>query len=116
MNLIKYAVRNDKGEVDTEATVAKFRSDLISHLASQRDQDNKIAVAVHAVFDQYKGARINLPALTNFTLTKLEANASNYPELTNAIRDYVKSNASEGGLFLINKGKGGGVIRLSDLK
>lgn len=115
-NLSGYVVRDGNGAVDLNATETKFRTDLQAYLTERAEQDTKIADAVSAVFDQFKGANINLPALETFVLAKLDAQPSNYGELSAALRSYIKDNSGEGGTFKIAKGKGGGCHRVCDEK
>lgn len=111
-NLSGYVVRDTNGAVDMDATVLKFRTDLDAHLAARAERDSQIADAVNAVFDQYRGANINLPALETLALSKLGADPSNYGELAEALRSYIKDNSGEGGAFKVAKGKGGGCHRV----
>jgi len=112
INLGEYVVRGVDGTIDVLATCQKFEGDLLVHIAKQETEEAEVATAVHGVFDTYKGARINMPALISVTLQRLGVQPANYQVLSDAVHAYVRSNA--GTLFTIQKGKGGGVSRISD--
>jgi hypothetical protein len=117
-NLSSYVVRDGNGAADLIATEEKFRQDLQTYVDGRAAVDAKVAGAVSAVFDQYKGAKINLPAVKTLALGKLDADPSNYSELSEALEDYIHDNAvsetNPNGIFLIAKGKGGGCCRIAD--
>lgn len=117
ISLPTYVVRVN-GSVDRDATVSKFESDLDSFIAERETEQGVIAEAVNAVFDQYRGARCNMPFLTSTALNRLNAGPSNHKALTERVQEYVRSNAGtreSGALFSIAKGAGGGVGRWVDL-
>lgn len=111
-----YLVKRENGSVDSEASIAKFREELANYVVKVEATNGKIAEAVKAVFDTHKGVRMNLPALTSFSLTQLGATPANHAELTEAVQAYVRANAKEGGIFEIQKGHGGGCCRVCDKK
>lgn len=119
-------VRGDEGSVDVDATLAKCKAELIQFCAERETEEATIADAVCAIFDEYVGVRINMPALTGFALQRLNAQPQNHKVLTERVQAYVRSNSQgktdddgtqerPGSLFLIGKGKGGGVARRCDL-
>lgn len=118
------------GNVNVEASREAFEAEMDLYLSDE----NEIAEAVNAVFSQYKGATINMPALAGFAMQRLKMTPSNFATLEERIGDYVRENADrhekkdkETGvitqvaepqrtrLFSIAKGKGGGVKRWSDI-
>ncbi len=115
-NINAFLVRGADGSCDLDATVLKFRGELEKYLAQRETEDAGIAAAVHEVFDTYKGANINMPALQGFVLQKMGATPANWAVLGERIADYVRSQAGEGGLYKIAKGKNGGVRRVADIK
>lgn len=122
----------DTDGVDQSATTAAFRTALASYVAEREIQDGNIGEAVHAVFDQYPTANINMPALAGFVLQRLNAQPENFNALEERVMEYVRKNADLPTLkdkagnvtqvgeaprtrtFAIGKGKGGGVKRWSD--
>lgn len=114
------------GRTDKDASTAAFVSAMESHIASRELELETIADAVNAVFDKYKGTSINMPALCNFALQELNAQPENYKVLQERTADYVRENAQgdkdketgleprPNSLFVIGKGKGGGVHRRAD--
>lgn len=113
--LASYAVRGVDGSIDHEATGDKFASDLVAYEAERETEMEVISDAVHAVFDEYKGTRINMPALVTFSLQKLNVQPSNYNALGARVLEFVRTNSGEGDAFTIGKGKGGGCARVCDL-
>lgn len=125
INLHSYVVRGSDGSVDAEATIGKFGTDLARYIAERETEQETIANAVHAVFDHYKGASLNMPALVSMTLTKLNAQPESFKALSDRVLSFVRENAQgetkdgvserPNSLFVIGKGKGGGVKRRSDI-
>ncbi len=105
-------VRNSSGAIDPVATTAKFAAELEALKAREADRVSKVADAVHAVFDEYPGASINMDAVGSLTAQKLGVSLEDMADTAEAARDYVRSNVSE---FKIARGKGGGAKRLSDV-
>lgn len=114
-NMNEFLVRGSDGTVDVDATTLKFRGALEVYIAERETENALIAAAVSEVFDQFKGANINMPALTSYALQRLNATPSNFMALSERIQEYVRENAGEGGIYKIAKGKGGGVRRVADL-
>lgn len=132
-NTITIALVNGTDD-DLETNVQAFREAYLSYVAERGIEDEQIATAVDAVFDQYKGASINMPALAGFVLQRLNAQPENFTALEERVLDYVRRNADQSELkdketkavirqaeaprtrtFSIGKGKGGGVRRWSDV-
>lgn len=122
-----YVVRSSNGSIDHEATLSKFAGDLLAYEAEQEQESSVIGGAVHALFDQFKGARLNVPYLTGEVLRRLNATPENYKTLTEKVQNFVRSQ-SQGesyddgtvehpqSVFVIGRGKGGGVARRCDLR
>lgn len=119
ININNYVVRSVHGGIDHEATLAKFAGDLLAFEVEQEAEQSTIGTAVHALFDQFKGARLNLPFLTGEVLRRLNATPDNYRSLTEKVQGFVRSRSQEEtgetSVFVIGKGKGGGVARRADL-
>jgi hypothetical protein len=54
------------GLVDRDATLLACGDAIDTYVAERETETEAIAEAVHGVFDQYKGASINMPALAGF--------------------------------------------------
>lgn len=105
------------GNIDQDASRAAFDAQLTKFVAERETELSTIGNAVHAVFDAYKGASINMPALANLALQRLNAQPSNFSTLEERTLQYVRDNAGtreSGAMFAIGKGKGGGVKRWAD--
>jgi uncharacterized protein (UPF0335 family) len=126
MDISKILVRGADGLVDLDATVLAFRGTLEVYIAERETENALIAQAVHEVFDQYKGASINMPALLHYVLQKMDATPANFGVLGERVSEYVRENAvtetnasgifkNVKGIFKIAKGKGGGCKRVCDI-
>jgi hypothetical protein len=117
ITLSTYAVRSTDGSIDTQATLDKFASDLDQFARVQAADQERVAEAVHAVFDSHKGTRINMPYLVSQALPLLQVTPATHKALSERVLAYVRENADGKGanLFSIEKGKGGGCARIADL-
>lgn len=116
INLHNYVVRGSDGSVDTDATLAKFESTLSAYIVERETEQSTIAAAVGAVFDAHKGTAINMPALTSLTVQRLNAQPENFKTLSERVQSYVREQSKgDSSMFLIAKGKGGGVSRRCDI-
>jgi hypothetical protein len=117
ITLSSYVVRAEDGSIDLDATCTKFAGDLLKYQAERETEAEVVGAAVHAVFDQFKGARLNMPAVTSLALQKLNVQPENFKTLSERVQGYIRDHAGEqgsGSLFGIGRGKGGGVIRWAD--
>jgi hypothetical protein len=112
-NVVDFIVRVN-GSIDQEATLNKFSAALAEYKAKRETEDVDISNAVNQVFDKYRGASINLPALSNLACATLKVSPEAHASMTKRVADFVRANAGEGGAFEIRKGKGGGVSRRAD--
>lgn len=88
-------VRNTDGTVNEEASVEIFRNLLSKHLVTEDAMREKVASAVHSLFDTHVGAALNMTYIISQCLHKLNATPHNVRELTKAIEDYVRENADK---------------------
>jgi hypothetical protein len=120
-----YVIRDSEGSIDDDLTLAKFASELVKFKAERETEEATIASAVCDVFDEFRGTRLNMPAVISFTLHRMNARPENYKVLSERIGAYIRSNAqgdkSEDGsverpdsLFTVEKGKDGGCRRRCD--
>lgn len=137
--------RLSDGSVDTEATLAKFEGALSKHIAEVELETVEIANAVSAVFDKFPGARLGMTYVINQALQGLNVQPENNKSLTDRVHAYIQENADQDPvyatdpktgkvigkgeervmvtpaeedrtrMFSIGKGKGGGVVRWSDV-
>ena len=116
------------GKIDRQASFVAFQTALDIFEAEEATENGVIADAVNAAFDKYPGASQNMDALISGTTTYMNATPGNFKVLSERIRKYVQINSqgekdktteqvqNPDSLFLISKGKGGGVKRRSDIK
>jgi hypothetical protein len=100
------------GVVDLEATLRNVAEVCAAYNAELAADLEMVAPAVHAVFDKYPGASINMLALKNLALTELGVSFDQYAVMSERVHTFVKAN--EGTLFEIKRGKGGGCLRIAD--
>lgn len=104
------------GTVDRKASTAAFESAVDKYIAESETEQSTIATAVGAVFDAHKGDALKMPILAAFTCQELNAQRENYSTLDERVRTYVRTNSEgDSSLFVISKGKGGGVRRRADM-
>ena len=117
IDINSYSVRFSDGSIDHDATCEKFASDLL-RFEELKDAENQVLAGhVHALFEQFKGARLNMPYLTGEILRRLNATPENYKTLSDKIQNWVRANSEgENAAFIISRGKGGGVARRADIK
>ena len=127
INLNKYAIIGNNGSVDMQATLNKFSADLNAYDQKFGAQMEMIGAAVNALFDQYKGARLNMSFIQGEVVRRTNVDPQNYSNLSDKVQEYLHIHSQgkqdqygnvdrPNSLYLINKGKGGGVARRSDTK
>jgi hypothetical protein len=108
------------------SVLAACKKEYEAFAAKQQNDEEAVALAVHALFDEYKGTNINMPALVSATINKLNAPLNAYGEMADRVKAYITANKAVNGtnlnasgnpaLFVIGKGRGvGGVRRISDI-
>lgn len=112
------------GHIDQDASEQAFRSALTRRMAELETEQTEIAAAVTELFDQYRGQPIAMPTLGSLVASKLNAVPENHAVLSERAKDYVRANAQgkvtdgteerPNSLFVIGKGKNGGVSRRAD--
>lgn len=113
------------GTIDQDQSEQAFHGALVKRTAELETEQVEIAEAVSALFDQYPGASINMPAVASMTAQRLNAQPENFKVLSDRVLDYVRQNAQgdtakdgsverPDSLFVIGKGKGGGCYRRAD--
>jgi len=118
MSNLSFALVLSAGSIDRSASLASAEAALDSHIAERDTQQETIATAVSAVFDEYPGANLTMPTIEGMVSRQLNAVPSNYKVLTKLALDYVRANSGDkasGATFGITKGKGGGVCRWADV-
>lgn len=116
IDLSKFVVRHSDGSFDLDGTLEALTPKVIELVEHQDMETVDIAKAVHAVFDMFKGSRLNTAAVTSFAMQHLTVTPESAGEVTGKIQDYIKSNSGERGssLFSTKRGRNGGVSRWDD--
>ena len=115
-----------KGQIDETAMADDFVAKLTALKAERCNRQDRITAAVAAIFDRFPGKRINLPHLATMTLVEMSLEPDVYGEWEPVVLDYVRNNSQgeqkggeverPGSLFLMQRGKEGGVSRRADQK
>ena len=117
------------GSIDTDASLASCKAEILKYKAARETEQATIAEQVGALFDEHKGATLNMPYVANEALRRLNVQPENFKLLEARVLQYVRENSQgdkigEGdsatferpdSLFVITKGKGGGVKRRGDI-
>jgi len=111
IDMNKYVILTNTGNIDIQATLDRFESDLSKFAEARETEVGVISNAVHAVLNGHKGKRVPMPFLASEVLRTLNVQPENYKTLTEKVLDYVRANDE----FSIGKGKNGGVARVADL-
>ena len=102
------------------ATQAKFNQTLLSSVANEKAQDGLILDSMSQLFDQFKGAFLNLPFIKSHTI---EIMAKNFPEfktpvlfgqLSKRIGELLHEHTGENKTYNMKKGAGFGFCRARD--
>lgn len=126
-NFSSYVVRFSDGSIDHDATVEKFSGDLIKYESEREAEMKDISAAVHALFDERLGTRMNSDYVVSQVLPRLNVQPENYSILKNKVLDFVRSQsqgktAEDGSVenphsvFVIGRGQGGGIARRCDIR
>lgn len=112
------------GHIDQAASEQAFRSALTRRMAELETEQEQIADATAELFDTYRGQPIAMPTLGSLVAQKLNAVPENHAVLSERAKQYVRANSqgkvTDGveerptSLFVIGKGKNGGVSRRAD--
>ena len=105
--LSSYAVW-DGANVDTSATVAKFKAELEAYQAAQSGTLGKVRDAINKVFDTLGERRIAKPALISRVFEELGADITEYKTIGGQVNTIVKSAPDT---FTTQVGVGGGIGR-----
>jgi hypothetical protein len=103
--------------VETNGTIdqSAMEKDFMAQMHALKTE--QVAGAVACIFDGFRGKRINLPDLSMMVLMKLQLTPSEYASWRPVADSYVRAHCKgEESLFVMGKGREGGVARRSDLK
>lgn len=112
----------DGDKVDLDASVAKYRQAALRYMAGQEAEDQLITKCLNQLFDQYKGAHLNLDYVKSHTvalMVKAEPTLNEpglYALLSKRVEDQLHelTGESDDKPFAMKRGKGGGFCRKVD--
>lgn len=124
-------VSNTDGDVDVQATLDAARTQIVNLKAQRETEDNTILTHLDTVFDELKagGTRGNMPYVINQVLTRMgiAQMPGSYKVLNERVHKFIQANSQgkadkvtkvverPNSLFVIGKGKLGGIGRRADL-
>jgi hypothetical protein len=114
----KHTVFGSDGSVDVAASATAYSKALTAWKAQNEIPTETIEAAVEAVFDRFQGQRLSMPALLHEAVSELNGQPSQHKALTTRVQSYVAGQCGTGdarntGRLDIQKGVGGGVLRLA---
>lgn len=133
---LAFLVKDSAGKVDLDTSVARFRAYAVKYLAGQESNEELVNKCLHALFDQYRGANLNLKFIKSQTVSLMirevpEMNDPTlYVRLCGRVEDYLHDNTNRpaveakgdkpavkavvGKAFNSKRGKSAGFTRVSD--
>jgi len=114
----KYTVTGADGSVDVGASAVKYSKALEAWKTENELPADTIEAAVEAVFDRFPGQRLSMPALLHEAVSELNGTPAQHKALQARVQKYVAGQCGIGdarntGRLDIQKGVGGGVLRLA---
>lgn len=123
--------RTSEGRYDHDRIAAAFRGESVKHEAERELEEATIRDALNTIYDTYRGTAITMPTLEGMVCRALNAQPANWKTMADRVATFVRANSQEtvekdaagnklvtkhpNSLFVIQKGKGGGVLRRSDI-
>ena len=133
---LAFLVKDNDGKVDLDTSVARFRAYAVKYLAGQAADEELVAKCLHSLFDQYRGANLNLDFIKSQTVALMKAEVpelgdpSLYLRLCARVEEYLHENTNRpaveakgdkpaveavvGKAFNSKRGKSAGFTRVSD--
>jgi len=118
-NFGMYAVRDElSGEIDVEATMNRFHTELQAQVAHETNDLDAIAGAVSTVFNKHPNVNIKTDSVIHAVLRELNVDVMDDKPMVKRIRTYLQDNADDtresGKTYKCNKGQNGGICRWSE--
>jgi hypothetical protein len=113
----------EDGKVSFEKSEAKFRENLLLHIAKQEGEETLIKECMTSLFDQHRGTALNVAAITSMTVQKMAIQVPNlgnptlFSFLSKRIGEVLKelTGDDESKPYAMRKGPAGGHYRKSDV-
>jgi hypothetical protein len=112
IDLSEFVVRSGNGMVDVDATMSELARQVLDMAAKEAELNSNIETAVCAVFDENIGKALPMPYVVNTAISLMGVSPSEYAIVSRAIARWIHTC----GQFSVDKGKGGGVRRVTSLK
>lgn len=102
------------GRIDVAASLEALEIALEAAIVAEETATAGVSAAVLAVFEEHKGQSINKPAVASLAMQKLGTVPAAFGATSDLINAYIDQNKGANGLFIVRKGKGGGVSLRAD--
>ena len=114
MNLNTFAIRNETGMIDVEATMLKFQIELESHIELQNSKQGAVENAVNATFAKFPGATLNVPSVVSLSFAEARAigfgdNTKDMGETFKVWGEDVRTFLANSNKYKVSRGRNGGV-------
>lgn len=115
-NIVVALVCGPNGMIDLDASRTSFETEMSKFIVQNEAQEATVVAAIKDVFDNHAGKALTMDAIKTFALAKLNVQPENHSSLSTRITDYVRANnKGDTSLFVSKKGRGGGMMRRSDM-
>jgi hypothetical protein len=112
MNELTIELVNKNGKIDHDASLAVFETEYASYIAQHETEVATLSAAVDSILDAHPGKSIAMPVLASMALNSINVQPENFSALEELTLQYMRDNSKgEDSLFVITKGKGGGLKR-----
>lgn len=101
-----YVKRLEDGAIDARATTEQFNQALSALIATERADNDVIAVAVRKAFSDRNAEVLGMNAILHYTMENLDVDPTNFNLVRDRVAGYIRANQKEYG---VSKGRGGGV-------
>lgn len=127
--IVPFTVRDQSGHIDQAASERKFSEMLTQLRCTEEASDDLVLSAIHSFFEQYKGACVNVLAITSGVVqamgrsNKLFSQPQLFSTVSKRVTDVLEQNTepkarAEGDTkvysFDVRRGPGGGHFRVID--
>jgi hypothetical protein len=110
----KFTVRGSDGSVDVSASANAYAKALTEWVGKNEIATETIESAVEAVFDAFPDQRLAMPSLLHEAVSRLNGTPASHKTLSERVHAYIKGQTADNtGRLDVQKGKGGGVLRLA---
>jgi hypothetical protein len=118
--LLPFLVR-ENGRYDLQASLSKFKDMASKYIASQEAEENLVVECLHQLFDEHKGAGLNVKYIIAHIIPLMQLQVASlkdtsvYPMLQKRVAQVLKDQ-TEAGTFVATKGPHACHRRVADIE